>query len=324
MKLLLPTVLLLLITVSLNAQVTLTTSPYTENFNNIGTAGVPNGFLIKFNALAATLGTDSTFQLKPVIWNDLSRGFKNFASSTTVNDPVAPQATQDASTDRALGVRQTSATGWDPGASFVFRIANTTEKYNFKLNFKLQSLDSTSRRVTTWVIQYGLGATPATFTTVATSPATLTTGGSMVFSNTSVSVDFGTALDNQTGDVWIRVWASTSSAGSGNRASTAIDDWSLSWDLPAGVRDIIRDDNYIKLTGYLTSGLNVTFNQTIASPVKMQVTNMNGQVIWQKQLNKAYQGNVETVLPTATVSSGIYMLSISSKEGTYTRKIAVQ
>lgn len=324
MKLLLPTVLLL-ITVSLNAQVTLTTSPYTENFNNIGTAGIPAGFLIKFSSTTTSLGTDSTFQLKTVKWTDFTKGFKNFASNTTVTDHAATDVTQAASTDRALGVRQTSSGGFDPGAAFVFRVANTTGKSGFKLNFQLQNLDDTSRRVTTWTVDYGFGAAPTSFTTVTTSPATLTTGGYGVFTNTAVSIDFGSALDDKSGDVWIRLWAATASSGSGNRASTAIDDWSLSWtDLAAGVNDIIRDDNYIKLTGYLSSGLNVTFNQTIASPVKMQLTNMNGQVIWQKQLSKAIQGNVETVLPTAAVPTGIYMLSIRSKEGTYTRKIAVQ
>ncbi|MFT3843969.1 MAG: T9SS type A sorting domain-containing protein [Lacibacter sp.] len=316
--------IVLVVSVSLQAQVTLTTSPYTENFNNLGTAGLPTGFLIKWSATSTSLGNDSTFQLKTVKWTDFNRGFKNFASSTTVTDHAATDVTQAASTDRALGVRQTSSSGWDPGASFVFRIANTSGKYNFKLNFKLQSLDDTSRRVTTWIVDYGTGATPTSFTTVTTSPATLTTGGYGIFSNTSVSIDFGSALDDKTGDVWIRLWASTGSINSGNRASTAIDDWSLSWDLAAGTNDIIRDENYIKLAGNLKSGLNVTFNKTIPGALKMQLVNMNGQVLWQKQMSKAIQGNVESVIPAKTVTSGVYMLTISSKEGTYTRKIAVQ
>lgn len=191
------------------------------------------------------------------------------------------------------------------------------------MSFKLQSLDTSSPRTTTWVVDYGFGASPTTFTTVTSSPASLVTGNK-TFSNTSVTVDFGAALNDQSGPVWIRVWANPASTGSGNRASSAIDDWSLSWSTTAAVRDIIRDNNYVKVAGSLNTGLNVTFNKSVTSTLKMQLTNMNGQVIWQKQLNRAIQGQVESVVPNATVPKGIYMLSISSKEGTFTKQIAVQ
>lgn len=322
MKLFLPAILLLL-AVTTQAQVTLTTSPYTENFDNIGTAGVPAGFYIKFSSTATSLGTDSSFQTKPMRWKETARGFKNFASATAVSDPGADSLTQVTATNRALGVRQASTAGWDPGAAFVFQVANTSDKFNFKLDFKLQSLDTSSPRRTKWVVDYGFGATPTTFTTIVTNFDSLPTG-ERIFSNKSVTVDFGSALDNNAGPVWIRVWASVASTGSGNRATTGIDDWSLSWTTTAPVRDIIRDNNYVKLTGTINSGLNVTFNKAITSNLKMQLTSMNGQVIWQKQLGRAIQGQVESVVPNATVPKGIYMLSISSKEGTFTKQIAVQ
>jgi hypothetical protein len=324
MKLFLPT-LLLLVSVTVQAQVTLTTSPYTEDFNNLGSAGLPAGFFVKKAVVDATpLGVDTILNtgVTPP-WRGTSRGFKNFASATGVSDVAIDSATQSAITNRALGVRQTSTTGWDPGVAFLFQVTNTTGKFNFQLSFKLQSLDPTSPRKSTWIVDYGIGATPATFTAVTTSPAVLETGGS-TFSNTSVTVDFGNALNDQAGPVWIRVRATPGSTGSGNRASSAIDDWSLSWSTTSATRDIIRDNNYVKLSGQLSSGLNVTFNKAITGSLKMQLTNMTGQVIWQKQINRAIQGQVESIVPGASIPNGIYMLSISSKEGTYTRQIAVQ
>ncbi len=324
MKLLLPA-FLLLVTISAQAQVSLTTSPYTQNFDNLGTAGLPAGFFVKKSVIDATpLGLDTILNtgVTPP-WRSTSRGFKNFASATGVTDAAIDSATQSAITNRALGVRQTSTSGWDPGTAFAFQVTNTTGKFSFQLSFKLQSLDPTSPRKSTWIVDYGFGATPATFTAVTTSPAVLETGSS-TFSNTSVTVDFGNALNDQSGPVWIRVRTSPGSTGSGNRASSAIDDWSLSWSTTSAARDIIRDNNYIKLSGQLSSGMNVTFNKTIPGTLKMQLTNMSGQLIWQKQLNRAIQGQVESIVPSAAIPNGIYMLSITSKEGTYTRQIAVQ
>lgn len=323
MKLLLPA-FLLLVTISVQAQVSLTTSPYTQNFNSLGTSGLPTGFVVKRSATTTSLGIDTALSLVVTPpWRNVTRGFKNFASATEVTDPGADSATQSAATNRALGVRQTSSSGWDPGAAFQFQVANTSGKFSFQLSFKLQSLDTSSPRKTTWVVDYGFGASPTSFTTVTTSPAVLETGN-RVFSNTTVTVDFGSALNDQSGPVWIRVWATPGSTGSGNRASSAIDDWSLSWSTTSAARDIIRDNNYIKLSGQLSSGMNVTFNKTIPGTLKMQLTNMSGQLIWQKQLNRAIQGQVESIVPSASIPNGIYMLSITSKEGTYTRQIAVQ
>jgi hypothetical protein len=308
-----------------SAQVTLTTSPYTENFDKIGTAGLPTGFTVKKLATATALGTDTVLNPGAAAWSETTRGFKNFASSNTVTDPVALSATQAASTDRALGVRQASAFG-DSGAAFVFQISNTQAKKNLKLNFKLQSLDSTSRRITTWIVDYGIGANPSTFTPVSTIPATLTTGGSMVFSNTSVTADFGSALDNINDVVYIRVVTLVRAIipapfSGGNRPSTGIDDWNLSWqEVNASVSNIIRDENYLSLSGNLASKLNITFNKAISSMVNVQVLSLNGRVVYQKQLPRIIQGQNEDITGL-NLSSGIYILKIESKEGIYSTKL---
>lgn len=224
------------------AQATLGTSPYTENFNALG-SGLPAGFSVYTNASATSLGTAPTAAqliLTPgttTAWTATGGGFKNFASATGLNSPTTVAA-QTAATNRALGVRQTgsfgdgSSTATPPtgaGPAFVFQVANTTGKSDFALSFKLQSLDSTVTRVATWQVDYALGATPTTFTTAGTTTGTT---GNGAYANTTLTVNFGTALDNQSGPVYIRIVAPNSTTGSGNRPSSAIDDFALSWNVP--------------------------------------------------------------------------------------------
>jgi hypothetical protein len=310
---------LLLIT-HVNAQVTLSTSPYTENFNNLGTTGLPAGFTVKKLATNTALGTDTSLNsgVTPP-WRGISRGFKNFASATTVTDPGTDSTNQAASLDRALGVRQTGSFG-DSGAAFVFQISNTVAKKNFQLNFKLQSLDSSSPRTTLWNVDYGIGANPTTFTQVATTPDSLKTG-SKLFSNTSVTANFGSALDNNPEIVWIRVVTLKRTTGSGNRPSTAIDDWNLSWEeVSSSVSNIIKDKNYVSLTGNLGSKLNIQFNKPVASTVNLQVLSVNGSVLYQKQIPRIIQGQNENI-EGLNLLSGIYILKIESKEGIYTTRL---
>jgi hypothetical protein len=209
------------LTFRLSAQIVLTNSPYQENFNSLG-SGLPTGFSVYFGASSSSIGTAATYSSAHTARNNTTARFNNYASLNSGTDAST-------NTDRALGVRQTSSTG-DPGASFVAQLANTTNKSNLKLSFKLQSLDAASPRVATWVVQYAIGdATPTSFTAIATSPASISTGGSQT-SNTTVNVDFGTALDNISSKVWIRIVTLASTSGTGNRPSSAIDDFSLTFD----------------------------------------------------------------------------------------------
>lgn len=215
--------------------IALTTSPLTINFDAIGTSGLPSGVYIKQEATALDLGTEATVYggnfNTGTVWNQSSLGFKNFASATGLTS-TASTATQGASTNRALGVRQTSAVGvgGDPGAAFAFQLANTTGKSNVQLEFKLQSLDApvAAGRTTTWKVDYGVGLSPSAFSTVTTSPATLTTVNG-TFLNTTVTVNFGSALNNISQPIWIRIVALTGTSGGGNRPTSAIDDVKFTW-----------------------------------------------------------------------------------------------
>ena len=67
----------------------------------------------------------------PTAWNQTSAGLKNFASATGLT-ATSDATAQNASTNRALGIRQTSSTGYDPGSAYVFQLDNTTGKTNFQ------------------------------------------------------------------------------------------------------------------------------------------------------------------------------------------------
>jgi len=203
----------------------LTTSPFTLNFDNI-TAGLPTGILVKLSSSSTSLGTDGTFSGSQSSWSNTSSGFKNYASATGLNSSNS-STDQNASTNRALGVKQTGSTGYDPGAAFIFEINNTTGKSNLTLNFLLQSLDEGVGRTTTWQVDYAIGDNPTTFIPVSTSPSTLITDGT--FASTPVIVNFGNALDNKSNKVWIRVVTLSATSGGGSRASTGIDDVQISW-----------------------------------------------------------------------------------------------
>jgi hypothetical protein len=209
--------------------INLTTSPLTINFDNIGTA-LPSGVTVVTGASASSAGTAGSFTNTATtsLWNKTAAGFKNFASATglTMGSDSAAQVNH---TNRALGVRQTSSTGYDPGAAFVFTINNTTGKNNLKMDFLLQSLDTSTAvtRITTWSVDYALGDNPTSFTP-ATATGTMTTGNK-IFSSNPVSVTFPAAVNNQAQKVWIRVVALTPTTGSNNRPSTAIDDVKFTW-----------------------------------------------------------------------------------------------
>ncbi|WP_229201883.1 endonuclease/exonuclease/phosphatase family protein [Arsenicibacter rosenii] len=209
--------------VSSTGEIVLTGGSYTQNFDGIGTQ-LPTGWSVRTGATATGLGSTQLLTVAPTLWNNTGGSFKNLASGDI--GLSASTTDQGNATDRALGVRQSGSLG-DPGAAFTAKLARTTGFQSFSLTFKLQSLDASSPRVTTWRVDYGFGETPTSFTAL-TVTGPLTVGGSAV-SNNTIGVDFGTALDNVNTPVWVRIVALSSSSGSGNRPTTGIDDFSLTY-----------------------------------------------------------------------------------------------
>ncbi len=265
---------------SLQAQLTLGSSPYTQDFDAIG-SGLPAGWTVRTGATAAALGTSQTLVTSTSNgWTSTTAQFRNAASSeapSASGDLTAVQATR---TDRVPSVRQSGTFG-DPGAAFVLEIANTVGLSAFDLSFKLQSLDVGSARVTTWRVDYGFGVSPTSFTAATTSPATLTTGGS-TFTSQSVTVDFGSALDGQSGPVWIRVVTVTSSTGSGNRPTTGIDDFNLTYSAGApntSVQFTNTNSTVAENAGTTNLALNITnFDASNATNVTIAATGATGRI----------------------------------------------
>ncbi len=198
-------------------------SPYTETLDGIGSA-LPSGYTVRTGATATSLGSAASYSNTMILWSDSSGAFKNLASADGLTSG-ATTTQQNSSTDRALGLRQSGSFG-DPGAAFVLQIANTTGKTNLSLTFKFQTL-SPQTRDTTFTVDYGIGASPTTFT-----PVTTVTSGA--FGSQNVTANFGTALNNQTGPVYIRIVALDPSTGSGSRDTVAIDDISITYTVATG------------------------------------------------------------------------------------------
>jgi len=200
------------------AVLTLSNGTYTQNFNGIGASPLPTGWDVRTSATTTSLGTVQTYTNTPgttTAWADISGGFKNFASAALGTGSAT--AAQTAAANRALGLRQSGSVG-DPGGSFSFNFASTGRQIT-SFSLDLQTLDNQPRS-TTYSIQYGIGATPTSFTTLGT----YTTGA---FGSTTVTFDvddFGTSLNNLS-QGWIRIATLSASTGSGNRDSFAIDNF---------------------------------------------------------------------------------------------------
>jgi Immunoglobulin I-set domain len=207
-----------------SAQISLTGTNYTQNFDNIS-SGLPAGWSVRINASVASLGTAAGFVAAPTSWTSSSGQFANFAS-TTNNDGTSFLGTENASTqtsatNRCPGIRQTGSFG-DPDAAFVLQIQNTLGLANFQVTADFSILNVQGRS-TTWTVDYGIGTNPVSFTSIGT----FTDPGT--FGTATRTLSFGSALDNQGQNVWIRVVALTGSTGSGSRDTFGIDNFALSY-----------------------------------------------------------------------------------------------
>lgn len=200
------------------ATVNLSSGTYTENFNAIATTAA-NGWDVRTAATASTLGTVGSYTATATSWGTGTGEFRNVAAVAALASN-ASSTVQAAASDRAMGIRQTGTFG-DPGASFNFNFSTSALTIS-SITIDLQML-SVQDRSTTWSIQYGIGASPSSFTTLAnySDPG--------VFGSTTQSfttADFGTNLDNQA-QLWFRIVALSAATGPNNRDTFAIDNFSI-------------------------------------------------------------------------------------------------
>jgi len=213
-----------------HGQVVLSGTNYTQNFNTISN-GLPPGWTVRTNATTTSLGLPASFPTGAKSWGDNTGGFGNCAGTVAnvgTNYCGVESATpvQSGTTNRCLAVRQAGATssfpGSDPGAAFVFQIANTIGFSNLTFSVDL-SLLRTNSNATTWIIDYAVGDTPAVFTPLGTN------SDPGVFGTTNRSFTLKTDADNQTNNVWIRVVALSAATGGGSRETFGIDNFVLSY-----------------------------------------------------------------------------------------------
>ncbi len=301
----------------IQAQIVLSGTNYTQNFNNIAN-GLPAGFFVKHSATSTLLGTDAIFTTAPTLWNVTSSGFKNYASAEGLNANADANA-QNNSANRAIAVRQTgtAGTGGDPGAALVMQLANATGYQNLSLSFKLQSLDSSSPRMTTWVVDYAIGTNPNSFTTISSSPTSLQTGNSK-FDITNVTVNFGNLLDNQPQNIWIRIITLASTTGSGNRATSAFDDIQFSYQANTDITPPVLtslNPSHNSLSHPSVQSLEINFNEPIAKGngniVIANITDGGSQLIDVNSSNVAVSG-IKAVINPVLLANKQYSVSIAS------------
>lgn len=205
------------------AIVTLTGSSYAQTFDTLGTASgaaiLPAGWDVRTAATGTSLGSTAAAVVRQT-WGDNAKGFLNVASATLRSSTTSTD-TQNSGTNRALGVRQANDFG-DPGASFNFQFDSRGMSLTSG-SLKLMMLD-VEPRSTTWSIQYGLGTTPTSFTTIGTW-ADPGTWGTTPFTIDTASL---AAMSYQE-SVWFRIAVLSPSTGTSSRDTIAIDDFGISF-----------------------------------------------------------------------------------------------
>lgn len=314
---------------------TLSGSTYTQNFDGLG-SGLPAGWHGFTEASDISLGrywdtsankmltTASAMGSSRTNWNGTTGNFRNVASADA-GPSTLDSLGQLAAIDRAFGIRQVGATNAafpnsDSGAAFALKLINTMHRGGFEMSFKLQSLDETSPRVTTWTVDYGFGDVPTSFTSVAAT-GTMTTGGSS-FNNNTITVDFGTALDSVATPVWIRIVALDASTGSGNRTTTAIDDVEISF-TPNNAASVANVNN----TGlsFFVAGT-ATANSIMVGGLEngkysVAIVDMVGRTVYN---NNVTANGQQATISNANLTQGMYMMKVSNGQRAGVVKVNVQ
>ena len=211
---------------SVQAQLTLSGTNYIQDFNSISN-GLPVGWSVRINATTNSLGTVVTTNYNAAgnTWGDSKGEFRNCASAISDEGTnfVGTESSQIQSNclNRALAVRQTSSFG-DPGAAFVLQMSNTIGLSNLAFSVDLCLLH-TNGYITIWTMQYAVGNSPSSFTTLGVY-TNATNFGAM-----TAKYSLGPDANGSSSNVWIRIAALSAAVGSGNRATFGIDNFSLSW-----------------------------------------------------------------------------------------------
>jgi len=325
--------------ITANAQyVPMGAGPYTQNFDGLtaGSSALPPGWFTYFSATNAALGNyygmskyvgHSNIDLDSLGCDSFvfAHGFFNYASAVVTNEGDLCAA-QDAYTNRALGCRP--STSHDSG-SFNFLMTSTAGMSNINISFRLQSLDTGTGKQLTWVAQYGLGTTPATWVNAASSTGYWTTGGHGVFFDTANTASFDAGMSNNYGPVWIRIVALAPAVGGGYVAVTAIDSFQLNWTgtATAGVKNVnAPTDMSLTVLGSATSdNINLGYTVSESGNYKLAIYDLTGRVLYNTDIN----ANEGVIMQNYSVKglnlpSGIYIAKMTNGVTSGVAKIVVE
>jgi hypothetical protein len=209
------------------ATVNIGSGTYTENFNTLSTTvDIAPGWDFRRNGTATSLGTPKRVLLNfgnPFPWADAGGGAYNLSSTNIPQTSDA--AAQAANANRALGFGQVTTAG-DPGAAFNFNFSTAGVRTD-SITVDLLLLHNAGKS-TNYSIQYGIGAAPTSFVTLATFSDISVPSGWGSTSFTFDHDDFGSTLNDQS-QAWFRVIALDPATGSGSFYDVmAIDNFSIS------------------------------------------------------------------------------------------------
>ena len=139
-----------------------------------------------------------------------------------------------------------------------------------------------------------------------------TTGGN-TFSNTPVTVNFGSALDNQAGPVWIRVVTLNNSTGASNRPTSGIDDFNLTWTGSASAIPTVSNTTAtLAVLGYpTTSNMALAFTLKQAGNTTVTISDLNGRTVYTTNI-AATAGSNTRQLSGLNLVPGAYIVRISN------------
>lgn len=231
-----------------SAQITLSGTSYTQDFDSIG-SGLPTGWSVFNSATLGSLGTATTFSSTATNWSAARVAGEVFRNSSSSNIASSSSSTNQANnSNRALGWRPNLA-GEREGA-ITLQISNTLGFNNFSVSLDIFTFNDVSA-VATYDFEYRIGDT-GNFTKLGSTYTTGAAFSSATFTADSVALS---ALNNQADTVYFRV-RGTTSTGTGSLDGVAIDNFSLNFTaIPPPSSTVPEPSATAALAGLATLGL---------------------------------------------------------------------
>ena len=291
--------------------------PFSQNWTNTSLI-TANDVWTGVPSIIGYLGNDGTTTIAPIL-ADTAVGL---AYSDTI-DVIANQTAPNTNTtggvaefELANPVVALQGSGNADAPNLIIYL-NATGVTNIRVRYLLRDIDgSADNSVQPVALQYRIGATGNFINIPAAFVADASGGPSEATKETLVDVILPSECNNQT-QLELRIITGNAQ---GTDEWIGIDDIEITPNSTSPVSNIIRDPNYVKIAGLPSDLMTVQFNRSIASDVTVQIINSNGQVVMQKRMGRVTAGQTES-MQFAQLPKGMYTLSISSKEGVFTRQL---